>query len=316
MKAEKTEAPSNGDLWCLLVRTWFAILRLRQMELARFGLTVEQASILSVLRRHGWATAKNLEDITMRQQHSISALISRMTKSGLVRKEKRPAEKRYRIYVTTQGKDLFNRLTVESIKAVLSSLTAEDKKRLAWYLDALHEKVRDLLGISYRPPFLQDEPENAPESGSGQPADRGVSTADYELWSSLDATGFAISRLRELELAQFGLTLEQSLILTIIRHLGGSATTGEIENLTFRQHHSISTLINRMVGAGLVRKEKSPGEKRHRVLMTPEGERIFDQVPLTSLEMVFSTLTEGEKAGFNHCLVSLHTRARELLSPE
>ena len=240
----------DEDLWCLLVRTWFAILRLRQVELARFGLTVEQSSILALLRHSRSTTAKELENATMRQQHSISTLINRMIKSGLVGRDKSPTEKRHRIFITEEGKNLFKKVTIDSIKAVFSPLPADEKRRFACNLRSLQLKARDLVGMSYKPPFLQARPASDSSGGTGQTGS-GATTSDYELWSALDATGFAISRVRGLELAQFGLTLEQSLHLTIIQHLGGSTTTKEIENLTLRQHHSISTLINRMIEAGL-----------------------------------------------------------------
>ena len=80
---------TDTDLWCLLVRTWYAISRLRELELAQFGLTIEQSSILKIIYvRGGRSTAKELEYLTMRRQHSISTLINRMHKRGLIDKKK------------------------------------------------------------------------------------------------------------------------------------------------------------------------------------------------------------------------------------
>jgi DNA-binding MarR family transcriptional regulator len=103
------------------------------------------------------------------------------------------------------------------------------------------------------------------------------------------------------------------LILIIIEHCGGSTTTKEIEYLTLRQHHSISTLINRMCRVGLVYKEKSPAEKRYRIFMSKEGENLLSKVTEDSIEIVFSNLSINEKLQFTGYLRSLHRQARSLL---
>ena len=64
-----------------------------------------------------------------------------------------------------------------------------------------------------------------------------------ELWSLMDRTGFAIARLRELELNKYSLTIEQSSILHVLTNNGGSLTIKEIENITMRQHHSVYALV-------------------------------------------------------------------------
>ena len=304
---------SDDDLWCLLIRTWFAICRLRELELTQFDLTLEQASVLALIKACGGSTtAKELKNLTLRQQHSISTLIKRMLKGGLVKKKRKPDERRQRISLSENGKTMLGRLTTTSIEMVFSSLTANEKLQFTRVICSLYNRARDLLGVSYKPPFLSSD-SDASKGIAIQPCSSGAAMTDYELWTSLDATGFAVSRLRELELAQFGITLEQSLILIIIQHYGGSATTKEIENLTLRQHHSISTLINRMRNAGLVYKEKGPGDKRHRIYMTEEAESLFGEVTGVSIEIVFSKLSLNEKLKFARSLRSLHKKARTLL---
>jgi len=114
---------SDTDLWCLIVRTWYAISRLRELELAQFGLTVEQSSILKIMSlRDGSITAKELEYLTMRQQHSISTLINRMSKSGLVEKVKQPNERRHRIVVTPEGEKIYNQRSLQNLKAFFIDL--------------------------------------------------------------------------------------------------------------------------------------------------------------------------------------------------
>ena len=87
-------------------------------------------------------------------------------------------------------------------------------------------------------------------------------SSDRSLWALLDATGFAIYRLHELELARIGLTIEQAVLLSLIQSTDHGATIKWIKDTTLRQQNTISITMDRMVRAGLVAKERRPGEAR------------------------------------------------------
>ncbi len=130
---------------------------------------------------------------------------------------------------------------------------------------------------------------------------------DFRLWKLLDHTRFMVSRLREIELARFGLTQEQVVVLDILYQRGGSTTMNEIVELTMRQHHSISTLINRMAKQGLVSKVKTPDDKRvFKVIITDKGRSLFGKVSRESITTTFAVLSEEDK-------VDLDTRLRKIL---
>ena len=303
---------SDTDLWCLIVRTWYAISRLRELELAQFGLTVEQSSILKIMSlRDGSITAKELEYLTMRQQHSISTLINRMSKSGLVDKVKQPNERRHRIVVTPEGEKINNQVTYASIELVFSSLTESERDLYSHYVRTIYAKARELLGLSHNIPFLKPSDFTFAVQKGNIPADSAVPY--MKMWALLDTAGFAILRLRKLELAKLNLTSEQSMVLSVIHHCGGTTTAKDIERFTTRQHHSISTLINRMVKNGLVIKTKFPNEKMYRISMTPEGEKQFNKITIDSIEIIFDFLTEKTKRELAGLLLSLYSEATSLL---
>jgi DNA-binding MarR family transcriptional regulator len=82
----------------------------------------------------------------MRQHHSISTQINRMTKQGLVSKRKNPDDKRkYDIVLIEKGQILFKEVTRDSIKMTFSCLSDEDKKELDSHLLRLMERVYSLL---------------------------------------------------------------------------------------------------------------------------------------------------------------------------
>ncbi len=305
---------TDYDLWCLLLHAWFAVHRIRQIELAQFGLTVEQSGILDAARRRGgWVTSKELEDLSLRKHNSISDLISRMTKRGLIGKEKRPGEKRHRIFITQNGENLFSKSGVVSLNTILSFLSPEEKRQLASSLRSLNSEAHDLMGASFEPPFLTNNSRLTLTEIAEQTDTSHFRESDYELWRFLDRAAFAVHRLRQIELVQYEVTVEQAAILHILKENGGWMTTKELEDFTMRKHNSISTLVKRMVISGLVDKERRPGDNRNRILITEVGERLLGRVPTTSIEMVLSCLSTEEKLQLASNLQRVHIKARRLL---
>jgi DNA-binding MarR family transcriptional regulator len=144
------------DLWKLLDKSRFAIARLRGIELSQFGLTIEQSSILqTLLQNNGSLTTKELEEETMRQPNSISILVNRMIRMGLLRREKNKSRQRHRIYLTQEGENLIKKVTIVSIEMPFVSFTAEEKRQISRFLNKLLDNSRELLGIPHHPPFLR-----------------------------------------------------------------------------------------------------------------------------------------------------------------
>jgi DNA-binding MarR family transcriptional regulator len=281
------------------------------MELARVGLTIEQAAILDLLHEVGGSTsAGEIERITMRQHHSISILINRMIRFGLLGKEKVPGKKRQTIFVTDSGKDALGKLPMGSIHSVFGPLTATERRSLAVSLSALHEKSRQLLGMPYAPLFAQQAASNAPGT-AGQNVEECPS--DYRLWSLLNRTKFAVGRLRELELFHFGVTLEQGSILEIMHGTGGSTSSKSLRSATLRQHHSISTLVNRMTAMGLLKKRVPRTREGYAIAITSKGRSLAERITRAAIDMTFSALGPAEKRDLSSILHTLNEQARRML---
>jgi DNA-binding MarR family transcriptional regulator len=317
MSTDKAMAVDTGkrdyELWALLDATVFAISRLRELELAQFHLTIEQAAVLKLISTMDRGiTVKEIKDATLRQQHTISILLNRMARSGLVTRRRKAGERESRITMTKGGRDLIDGVTTTSLRKAFSAVSAKEKRQLACSLRALHKKARDLL-VPDMPPFMRQ----IAGRGSSEPAGRSSAGngrfSDYMVWSSLDAARFAISRLRELELARFGVTVEQSSILKVLSDRGESLTVKDLEDITLRQHHSVSTLLNRMIRLGLVAREKKEGERSRRVFVTNTGRDLFSRITTAAIDVTFSVLTEVEKQQMEACLRSLRRKARALL---
>ena len=98
---------SDLRLWILLDQARFVIGRLHEMELAQYGVTVPQASILQAIMSHGNEVGlQELGEKRMRQHYSIFSLINRMIKSGLIEQVTNSRDKGYRIIITEKGREV------------------------------------------------------------------------------------------------------------------------------------------------------------------------------------------------------------------
>ncbi len=137
---------------------------------------------------------------------------------------------------------------------------------------------------------------------------------DFKLWRILSHTGFVIARSRKKELAQYGLTPEQAHVLDILAHSGGTITIQGIVAITMRQHHSISTLVDRMAKQGLVRKVRSTSDARqYDVIITQKGRELFGRTTRNAITDIFSSLSASEKKELDRGLKKLRDRAYKLL---
>jgi DNA-binding MarR family transcriptional regulator len=304
---------TDYDLWSLLDATGFAISRLRRIELARIGLTIEQSVILDLLSRsEGMSTAKDIENVTMRQHNTVSNLVNRMVKLGLVRKEKSLTRKGNIIVVDETGRALFENMPTGSIEGVFGVFKINERNRFASSLNKLHSMARKLLGGPGFLPFVQ-RLKTSGEADSSEEAQGHRIPSDYRLWSLLTGTRFSVARLRELELAQFEITIEQASVLRILKEHNGALSSKELGRLTLRQHNSISTLTTRMVQMGLVEKSRCGRDNANRIEITHSGSELLSKVTADALIMTFSVLTNVEKKKLTASLWFLNARARQLL---
>lgn len=136
---------------------------------------------------------------------------------------------------------------------------------------------------------------------------------DFELWKSLDHVHSAISRSRELEMKQHGITPEQAGVLRTLIEKGGFTTNAEIADVMVRQYNSITTLVNRMEKSGLVKKEKINNDRRFIVSITPKGRSICEKITINSVHMAFSGLSLEEKQKLASYLENIMEKSRSML---
>lgn len=149
---------TNYSTWIKLDQARAAVARARELELGQYGLSVVHVSVLSYLvMKNRSLTIDEISRWNLREPHSVSTLISRMEKIGLVKKEKIPGDKKLRISLTDKGRAIHSQLTYRSIDMALSILSDEEKDQMSAYLERIRDHTCHLLGIDFKPPFLLDQ---------------------------------------------------------------------------------------------------------------------------------------------------------------
>jgi DNA-binding MarR family transcriptional regulator len=144
----------NFYLWGVLVRTNFAISRPRFMEITDGGLTPEKAKILYIIQINGGSIPQNkVSGITMRRQHSVSDLVNRMVREGLIKKIKHSETRVYTIKMSKKGKERYHSLQKNTINMIFSVFTREERQNFHLVLNKLLNKSRNLLGLDFMTPF-------------------------------------------------------------------------------------------------------------------------------------------------------------------
>ena len=136
---------------------------------------------------------------------------------------------------------------------------------------------------------------------------------NYEMWGEFARVHRLISKERELELARYGITAEQSHVLHHLHNQGGSSTLTEIASSSLVNHNAASMIVRRMEKLGYLTRSKQKNSKQFCIAITAKGEEIFQKMPVNSVDMTFSSLSSKEAAQLLGCLNKLENRARDLL---
>lgn len=120
---------------------------------------------------------------------------------------------------------------------------------------------------------------------------------DYRLLKLINHTGEAVFKVRKKELEKYGLSPRQTAVLFAIKNVSDKATSAEIARFLFREHHTVSGILNRMEKDGLVRKVKDPDRKGvTRIVLTDKGEQAYrESSKRDALHEIASSISEEEQ---------------------
>jgi DNA-binding MarR family transcriptional regulator len=148
---------NDHKLCVLLWQTRDALFKARQNELRQFGVTISEASVLFFVSTIGPnITPMKISQWLFREPQSVSELINRMRKKGLVVKTKDLKKKNMvRISLTEKGKEIYKH-TIKTrfvIKDILNCLSDEEKQQLWTLLDKVRNRAIEDLKLKHKPPY-------------------------------------------------------------------------------------------------------------------------------------------------------------------
>ena len=134
----------DRELWGLLRQAAHAVDRAREDELRHTGVSMVQAAILYIVKIvEGPVTPAKISRWLLREPHSVSGLLNRMEKQGLVKKVKDLERKNViRVALTQKGEEAYRQSSEgKVVHNILSCLSAEERDNLRAYLGRLRNKA-------------------------------------------------------------------------------------------------------------------------------------------------------------------------------
>ncbi len=127
-----------------------ALFKVRQKELKKFGITPEQSGALAVIYAlEGQATAAELARILFRKPNSMTILLRRMEKQGMIKKTPDKRQKNIiRLSLTPKGRQAHMRSTkVNSAGRIFSKLSETRQRQLWTSLEKIRDQALKSLGL-------------------------------------------------------------------------------------------------------------------------------------------------------------------------
>lgn len=144
------------ELWVLLHQACDAMNRARANELRQVGISGAQAAVLFIVKAMKVpATPGEISRWLFREPHTVSGLLDRMEKQGLVRKVKDLERKTLvRVVITERGEEAYRRSTqMKVIHKTLSCLSPKERDNLRAYAKTLRNKALGEYAVGYQLPF-------------------------------------------------------------------------------------------------------------------------------------------------------------------
>ena len=147
------------NLWWLLHQTRHVLSKVRNKELSRYGVTGRQAAVAFYIKviaaTEGEATPGKVAKWMLREPHTVSRILTRMEKDGLVNKS-RSSGKKNEIYITLteKGEQVHRQaLKVEAFREIMSCLSEEERQQMDSSLQKLRDKGLESLKEASKVPF-------------------------------------------------------------------------------------------------------------------------------------------------------------------
>jgi DNA-binding MarR family transcriptional regulator len=272
---------TDYELVRLISVTREAINKIRQKELNVIGIHDRRSAILVAIDGLGeQATPNAIASLLLRKRHTISNVLTKMEHDGIIKKIYDLKKKNMvRAVFTDKGFSLMNRTnTRESINSVLESLSKYEQKELY----AILFKLRNgLLTNNMR-----------------QRQEQLFNTTDelFNLYLLFTETSDLLRAARRKELDEYKIRPARSAFLLSIQSLGDRATPSTLARQLIREPHSVSEMLRKMEGEGIISRKVNPIKKSSVIMsLTEKGQQIYGKLLLGLSHRKAMVLITGEE---------------------
>jgi DNA-binding MarR family transcriptional regulator len=157
------ETDEQLAFWYMLRRTYLAVLKARQRELDRYGISAEAAGVLhAVVRLDKGATPTSIAAQLSLERNSVSEHLKRMENEGLVEKVRDLDRKnRVRVKLTKKGRDVYSKSSRNrSTLRIMAVLTPEERRQVWLLLARIQTRALKQRGVKRPMPYPSSSPDN------------------------------------------------------------------------------------------------------------------------------------------------------------
>jgi DNA-binding MarR family transcriptional regulator len=150
MNTKRLFLDSDYHLWLLLSQTRSALFKARQNKVGKYIHHNMASALVTIWRFDGKTTPAQLSRWLFLEPHSVSELVIRMEKKGLIVKKKDlKRENIVRISTTEKGRKFcIQAMQVEFVRNIMGALSAEQKAQLETSLSILYRAALKEMGIA------------------------------------------------------------------------------------------------------------------------------------------------------------------------
>lgn len=157
--AEADVLPNDAyRIWMLLKHAADGMSRARENEVKPYGISRVQAGVMFVLSASKEpCTLSEISRWVFREPHTVSEMVARMERMGLVKRIRTRGKKApVGVALTQKGREVFRKQGENRgvIERIVYSLSAEERDNLKTYLEILREKSLEELTLRPRLPAL------------------------------------------------------------------------------------------------------------------------------------------------------------------
>jgi MarR family 2-MHQ and catechol resistance regulon transcriptional repressor len=136
--------------WLLCRQTYNLVLKCEDAVFAKVGLTTQQHAVLMAIKYiRNPVTPSDIAHWLDRNTNSISLIVDRMEKDGLVKRVRDLRDRRsLRLVMTSKGKEIFGQATMIGwvlVQEILSCLTEEDLETLGNLMERIRGKAFEYI---------------------------------------------------------------------------------------------------------------------------------------------------------------------------